>query len=202
MPRPVSDPWTGAVTDHIVVGDRVVLDVSFSAARARLRILAGGGVLLQASEVAYGEGITGVAAAASSAAGLSRLAAVHAGDLASADDCARIALRWEAIAASGMLFAALDADLMLTRAGERITVLALAGAFRQQPGRAGAELDRATVRRLAEAAIRSFMARLACALVHPAGAAALAGRDPPPRPPGRASSAPDEAPWRHADDPP
>jgi hypothetical protein len=189
------------VTDHIFVGDRVVLDVSFSAARARLRILAGGGVLLQASEVAYGEGITGVVAAGSAAC-LSRLAEVRAGDLASADDCARIALRWEAIAASGELFAALDADLMLTQAGERITVLALAGAFRQQPGRVGAELDRATVRRLAEVTTRSFMARLACALVHPAGAAALAGRDPPPRPQGRASSAPDEAPRRRGDDPP
>jgi hypothetical protein len=47
------------VTDHIVVnGDRVLLDISFRAAQARLRILARDGVLLRASEEAYGEGIT------------------------------------------------------------------------------------------------------------------------------------------------
>ena len=47
--------------DHIAVSERVLLNVSFRAARARLGILAGDGVLLQASEVAYGEGITGMA---------------------------------------------------------------------------------------------------------------------------------------------
>jgi len=34
------------VTDHVVVGDRVLLDISFRAAQARLRILARDGVLL------------------------------------------------------------------------------------------------------------------------------------------------------------
>ena len=52
--------------------------------------------------------------------------------------------------------------------------------YRRQPGLAGAGPDRAIARRFAEAAIRTFMARLACALVHPAGAAGPAGRDPPP----------------------
>ena len=46
------------MTDHTVVGDRVALDVGFRAGRTRLRILAQGGMLLRASEVAYGEGIT------------------------------------------------------------------------------------------------------------------------------------------------
>ncbi len=179
--RPVPDPWTGAVTDHIVVGDRVLLNVSFGAARARLGILAGDGVLLRTSEVAYGEGITGMVEAAGPAAGLSRLAGVCLEDLADTEECVRIALRWEAIAADGKLFAALDAALMLTPAGEQITVLALAGAYRRQPGRAGAELDRAIVCRFAAAAIRSFMARMACALVHPAGAAGPAGPSPPRR---------------------
>jgi hypothetical protein len=36
----------------MVVGDRVVLKVGFHAARTRLRILAKGGMLLRASEVA------------------------------------------------------------------------------------------------------------------------------------------------------
>ena len=159
------------MTDHIVVGERVLLNVSFRAARARLGILAGDGVLSQASEVAYGEGITGMAEVAGPAAGLSRLAGISVEDLARTDDCAQVALRWEAIAADGKLFAALTADLMLTPAGEQITVLALAGAYRRQPGRAGAELDRAIVHRFAAATIRRFLARVACALVHPAGAA-------------------------------
>ena len=167
--------------DHIFVGDRVLLDVSFRAARARLGILAGDGVLLRASEVAYGEGITGMVEAAGPAAGLSRLAGVYVEDLADAYDCARIALRWDAIAADGALFAALNADLMLTPAGEQITVLALAGAYQRQLGRAGAELDGVIVCRFAAATIRSFMARIACALVHPAGAVGPADRSPPRR---------------------
>ena len=60
---------------------------------------------------------------------------------------------------------------MLVPAGDQITALALAGAYRPQPGRAGAELDQAIVRRCATAAISSFLARVACALVHPAGTA-------------------------------
>ncbi len=96
------------------------------------------------------------------------------------DDCARVALRWEAIAADGELFTALDADLMLTPAGDQITVLALAGGYRRQPGLAGAGPDRVIVCLFAEATIRSFVTRLACALVHPAGAAGPTGRDPPP----------------------
>ena len=38
--RLVPDPWTRSVTDHVVVGDRVLLDISFRAARARLPMLA------------------------------------------------------------------------------------------------------------------------------------------------------------------
>ncbi len=162
--------WTGAVEDHVIVCDRVLLDVGFRAARARLGILAGGGMLSQASEVAYGDGVAGLAEPA----GMSRLAGVSAEGLADTQDCARIALRWEAIAADGKMFAALDADLLLTQAGERITVLALAGAYRRQPGRAGAGLDGVLVRRLAGETVRNFLARLACALVHPAGTAGSA----------------------------
>jgi hypothetical protein len=60
------------VTDHVVIGDRVLLDISFRAAQARLRILARDGVLLRASEEVYGEGITGTMQLA----GLTRLAGV------------------------------------------------------------------------------------------------------------------------------
>ena len=137
------------MTDHIVVGDRVLLDISFRAAQARLRILARDGVLLRASEEVYGEGITGPMQLAGPAAGLTRLAGVGLENLAETDHCAHIALQWEAIAADGKLFAALDADLMLVPAGDQTTTsLALAGAYRPQPGPAGAALDRSIVRSL------------------------------------------------------
>jgi hypothetical protein len=172
------------VTDPIVVGDRVLLDAGFRAARARLGVLARDGMLLWASEVAYGEGITTLVNAAGPAAGLTRLAGACLDTLAGTDHRAHIALQWEAIAADGQLFTALDADLMLVPAGEQVTALALAGAYRPQPGRAGADLDQAMVRECAAAAIRSFLARVACALVHPAGTAGLAGRSLLRRPPG------------------
>jgi hypothetical protein len=174
MARPVPEPWTGAVTDHIVVGDRVLLDADFRTVRARLGILASDQTLPWAAEVAYGEGITALVRAAGPAAGLTRLARVCPADLAAADHCAHITLRWEAIAADGALFTALDGDLMLVPAGDQVTALALAGAYRPQPGPAGAGLDRAIVRECATAAIRSFLARVACALAHPAGTAASA----------------------------
>jgi len=48
------------VTDHFAVGDRVVLDADFRAARARLEILARDQMLPGACGMAYGEGITGM----------------------------------------------------------------------------------------------------------------------------------------------
>jgi hypothetical protein len=62
------------VTDHIVVGDRVLLDASFRAARTRLEILVSDEMLSWASGVAYGEGITGLVEVAGPAAGQTRLA--------------------------------------------------------------------------------------------------------------------------------
>ena len=138
-------------------------------------------MLLWAAELAYGEGISDLVEVAGPAAGLTRLAGVRLDDVAQADDCAHVAFQWEAIATDGKLFTALDADLMLVPAGDQITAVDLAGAYRLQPGRAGAGLDQAIVGRYA-AAIRSFLARVACALVHPAGTAGPAGRSPLRRP--------------------
>ena len=164
--------------DHLVVGDRVLLNAGFGAARARLEILASDQMLRWACEVAYGEGITALVKLAGPAAGLTRLAAVRLDDLAQTENCAHIPLRWEAIAADGKLFTALDADLMLVPAGDQTTALSLAGAYRPQPGPAGAGLDRAIVRHCATTAIGSFLAQVAYALIHPAGTAAPAGRSP------------------------
>lgn len=163
------------MSGNVFVGDQVLLDVGFDVARCQLGRLAADGVLLGASEYAYGEGITGLVEAAGPAAAMSRLAGVQPGDLAETGGCARLWLRWQAIGSDGAVFPALDADLTLTLAGQKTTVLALAGVYRLQ-GQAGAGLDPITVRCFAAVTIRSFIARLACALMHPAGSAVPAGR--------------------------
>lgn len=168
------------MTDHIVVGDRVALDVGFHTACTRLRTLAKGAMLLRASEVAYGEGITALVELAGPAAGLTRLADVCLEDMTETDDCTHIALQWEAIAADGKLFTALLADLMLAPAADQITALSLAGAYWPPPGRAGAGLGQAIVRCCAAAAIGNFLDSMACTLVHPAGTAGPTGCSPVP----------------------
>jgi len=69
------------VTDHTAVGVRIALNTGFHAARARLKILVEGGMLPRASEVAYGEGIAGLAELADPSAGQTRLADVCQEDL-------------------------------------------------------------------------------------------------------------------------
>ena len=172
---------------NVFVGDHILLEVGFAAARDQLGHLAGDGVLLGAAEYAYGTGITGLMGAAGVMGELSRLAGVWPGELTETAGCARLALRWEAIGANGALFPALDADLTLTAAGGNTTLLALAGVYRL-PDQMGAGLDPPMVRCFAAVTIRSFVARLACAVMHPAGAGVLpgpAGQDSPPHPPGR-----------------
>lgn len=152
------------------VGERVLLGVSLDAARAWLGRLAADGLLRGAAEYAYGQGIVGLAEEAGPAAGMSRLAAVRAGEVAETPDGARRGLRWEAIGPAGGLFPALDANLTLSAAGQATTVLSLAGVYRL-PAQAAAAVDPALVRGCAAVTIRSFLARLACALMRPAGVA-------------------------------
>jgi hypothetical protein len=179
--RLVPDRCTGVVADHVFARHHVVLDVSFGTGRARLGILARDGVLLRTCHAAYGEGIAGLAQEAGPAAVLPRLAAVRLASMADTDHCARLVLCWQALAADGQAFPALDADLTLTPAGEQIMLLAVAGTYRLQPGRTGAGLDQAVLHRCAVTTIRSFMARIACALVHPSGATGPASASPPRR---------------------
>ena len=165
------------MTDHTAVGVRIALNTGFHAARARLKILVEGGMLPRASEVAYGEGIAGLAELADPSAGQTRLADVCLEDLTETDDCAHIALQWEAIATDGKLFTALLADLMLIPAGNQVTALSMTGTYWPPPGRPGAGLGQAIVRRCATAVIGSFLDSVACELIHPAGMAGLlAGR--------------------------
>jgi hypothetical protein len=168
---PVPDRRTGVVIDNTAVGVRVVLNTGFHAAQTRLRILAKGRMLPRVSEVAYGEGITGLVELAGPAAGLTRLADVCLEDLTETDDCAHIALQWDAIAADGKLFTALLADLMLIPAGDQITALSLTGTYWPPPGRAGAGPSQAIIRCCATAAMGSFLDSVACELLHPAGTA-------------------------------
>ena len=154
---------------NVFVGDYVLLDVGFPAARHKLGRLARDGVLLSAAEYAYGVGITGQVETVGPAAGMSRLAGVRAEDIADTPDGARLWLRWEAIGPDGAVYPALDAVLTLTPAGEATISLALAGVYRL-PDQAEAKLGPAVVRCFAAVAIRGFIARLACALMHPAGA--------------------------------
>jgi hypothetical protein len=163
------------MSGNVFVGDHILIDVRLDSARRQLERLAEDGVLLSASEYAYGAGITGLVEAAGLAAGMSRLVGVRPGDLVETGGCARLWLRWEAIGSDGTVFAALDADLTLSPAGENTTVLTLAGVYRL-PEHAGAGLDPGIVRCFAAATIDSFIARLACALMHPAGSAVPAGR--------------------------
>jgi hypothetical protein len=157
------------MSSNAFVGDQVLLDIGFDAARSRLRRLAADGVLLGAAEYAYRVAITGLAEEAGAATVLSRLAGVEPVDVVETPDRARLPLRWEAIGPDGTLFPALDADLTLTPAGDQTTVLALAGVYRLPRQQAPARVDPATVRCFAAVTIRGFIARLACAVMHPAG---------------------------------
>jgi hypothetical protein len=62
---------------------------------------------------------------------------------------------------------ALDADLALTAAGEHATRLSLAGAYRPPLGTVGAGLDKAIFHKVAQATVRSLLARVADALTRP-----------------------------------
>ena len=158
------------MSGSVFTTDEVLVDVGFDAARRRLGCLAGDGVLLGAAEYAYGTGITGLVQEAGPGAGTSRLAGVRPGDLTETADRARLGLRWEAIGPAGNLYPALDANLTLTAHGATTTLLELTGVYRlADPAYAG--LDPAVVHCFAAVTIRSFLARLACALMHPAGAA-------------------------------
>ena len=158
------------MSGSVFATDEILVDVSFAAARCQLEHLTQDGVLLGAAEYAYGAGITGLVETVGPAAGTSRLAGVRAEGLAETPGRARLWLRWEAIGPDGAVYPALDAALTLTSAGETTTLLALAGVYRL-PGQAEAGPDPAIVRCFAAVAVRSFIARIACALMHPAGVA-------------------------------
>ena len=148
----------------------VQLDVGFNAAQARLANLTRGGLLRRACDDAYQDLGARLARVGplGSAPGLSRLVAVRFTDMAVHEDFAIVAIRWEATGPGGALFPALDADLKLTPAGDRATMLAVSGAYRPPLGSLGAGLDRVLLHRVAQASIRAFTHQIGAAIAHPA----------------------------------
>jgi hypothetical protein len=188
-PKPLPGGQLAGLTHRVFVGGEVSLDVSFTAAQARLANLIGGGLLVSASAQAYSDGITGLAGVGplGSALDLSRLCQVQFQDLKARGDSARFALRWEVTGPGGGLFPALDADITLTPARKHSTTLTLTGVYRTPLGTVGVELDWVIWHGAATATIEAFLRLLAEALAAPAWAAEPAAKadhpDPDPMPP-------------------
>ncbi len=156
------------LNDGMFVAGTVRAEVSFALAQPRLARLARGDGLLGASQAAYGSGLTGLAGAdPPGPPQVAELVRVRLGDLIADGNAARMALRWEAAAAGGDPFAALDADLTLAPAENRVTTLTLAGVYRLPPGTQGNGPGQAVVRRVVEATIQAFLDRVAAAITVP-----------------------------------
>lgn len=173
------------VTEGMFVGDEVLLDLSFPLARARLGALTRAGLLMSASDDAYGAEVTGLMRVGPP--GFSRLVRVQFRDLPERANTAGLALRWEVTGPGGALFPVLDADVELIRAGSQTTWLTVAGAYRPPLGALGEALDRAILHRVASATIRGFLSRIEAGLY-----AGIESGEVPVTPEGRATS-PDSA---------
>jgi hypothetical protein len=151
------------------VAAEVLVDLGFRAAEARLADTVRGGLLTGVSEGAYGDGLTGLVRVGplGGVKGVSKLVRVHVLDVVTRGESAVLALRWEATGPGSQLFPVLDADISLTPAGEHATRLSLAGSYRPPFGAVGAGLDRAVLRRVADATVRSLLARVADVLTLP-----------------------------------
>jgi hypothetical protein len=157
------------------VGAEVLLEVGFEVARERLARLAESGVLISASQDAYGRETARLVRVG--IAGLSKLVRVQARELARTDTSAGLAIRWEATGPGGPLFPVLDADIRLAPAGEHLTLLTIAGSYRPPLGRLGEGLDRAILHRVADATIRGFLTRVAAQIGDRQGAAEATAPD-------------------------
>jgi len=171
------------------IGAEIPLEVGFDAAQARLANLAHRGLLRRASENAQKWGADQAQVGPRSALGVSKLVNVQFRHLATHEDSAVWALRWEASGTTGTLFPVLDADIKLTRAGEKATVLAVSGTYRPPLGALGAGLDRAIMHLVAEATIRAFTRQLGAVIVNPAASLEAA----------HTGMLPETSPWPEAD---
>jgi hypothetical protein len=106
---------------------------------------------------------------------ISRLVEVRFGDLATKENSAHLAFRWEVTGPGARLFPGLDADITLTAAGDEGTLISLVGAYRPPLGSLGAGLDRALLHHVAGLTIRSFVGRVSAAIADPSAAASMNG---------------------------
>jgi hypothetical protein len=160
----------------------VRLNLTFARAQARLAALCdAAGWLSGPSEQAYAEGLAGLVPVGPSGAvlGVSRLVRVQLLEPVPRDDMVVLPLRWEASGAAGQLFPVLDANLVLTPAGEDAATLALTGAYRPPLDTPGEVFDPALVNRAAAATVRSLLARLADSMVAGEAGAGLQAADGP-----------------------
>ena len=159
-------------TGTVFVADETRLAVTFPVVYARLVNLTRGSSLVSAADDAIGDGYTGLARVgpAGPAPGVSRLVTVSFLDPVMTGETAVLGLRWTATGPGGRLFPALDANITLTADGEQATWLRLAGAYRPPLGALGARVDAVIMNRVAAATMRSFVRRVAEAIVHPAAA--------------------------------
>jgi hypothetical protein len=151
---------------------QVAIDAPFDEVSARLAHLINWSLLHGVSEAAYEGGLETVLRVGpfGTTRGLSRLVRVHTLEPVRRDGSTSVALRWEATGVTGDLFPVLDAEFILTPHGEGRCQLELLGSYRPPFGRAGAVLDAAIMRWVAEATIRSLVERVAAVLADPAQA--------------------------------
>jgi hypothetical protein len=148
------------------VSDQRQYPVSFGAARARLVNLAHGGSLGGASAAAYQDGLDQLLRAGpfGDVPVRSRLVQAQFLDPVDLDGSVTMAMRWEAIGATGGLFPALDADITLTPEGDQHTRVTLTGVYRSPLGAPSAGLDRALLHHVATVTIQSLLTRMGGAL--------------------------------------
>src|SRR5260370_11276708 len=170
------------------VGHDVRLDVSFAVACERFARLISDGWLIDASDRAYADGLSGLIRVGPFGAvlGASKLVRVQTLDPVHRDDSVALPLRWEATGTMGRLFPVFDADLVLTPAGPEATCIELRGAYRAPLGGIGSAVDRIVLHRAAPAPVPSLLPAVPASIPAPAAQpTALASKDngiaPPPR---------------------
>ncbi len=129
--------------------------VDFATARPGLVGLVADRALVDASRVAYHEGL------ASLGLDCPRLARVRTLTCTRGSGQATAGLRWEATGGSGGLFPVLDADLTLSPAGQASTRLALAGVYRPMFGGPDSDLYPAAVDRVADLTAQALLRTVA-----------------------------------------
>lgn len=153
---------------HMFVTHAVRVDLPFTQASARLENLIGGGGLDGPSNAAYRDGLETQIRVGPLPDVLGKMVRVRFLEPAYSGGSMRVGLRWEATGLASGLFPVLDADMTLSAAGDEVSTLELAGAYRPPLGRLGEGLDRAVLNRVAAATVRDLLERVSDLLAHPA----------------------------------